>query len=152
MSIWTRDEIFLSADKRTYLKYEPGLGTLSLYVEGELVQEWTVNGVSEENVDAGTAAATAGAATLNKTAGKITTEALTTAQNAIYVLTLTNSEIAAADIVVATVCDGTNTQGTPMIGFVKAAAGSCTIEVINKHATAEALNGTLVISFKVFKV
>lgn len=98
-----------------------------------------------------TATASAGAATLNAPAGKITSEALTTAQNAIYTLTLTNSEIAAADTVLVQVGDGTNTQGTPMIVRVNPAAGSVVVTVANKHATAEALNGTIVISFVVVK-
>lgn len=95
----------------------------------------------------GTATATTGAATLNARSGKVTSEALTTAQNAIYTLTITNSEIAAADVVMASVANGTNTQGTPMIGKVSPAAGSLVVEVINKHATAQALNGTVVVSF-----
>lgn len=111
-----------------------------------------VNGKVEadaiENI-AGTVTAAAAAATLAATAGKITSEALTTAQNAIYALTLTNSKIDANSIVLVTVADGTNTQGTPMVGQVKPGSGTCLIEVINKHATAEALNGTVVISFLV---
>lgn len=98
-----------------------------------------------------TAAATAGAATLNKASGKITSEALTTAQNLFYTLTLTNSKIAAADMVFASVANGTNTQGTPMIEKITPAAGSVVIRVCNKHATAEALNGTIVVSFLVVK-
>jgi hypothetical protein len=94
-----------------------------------------------------TVTAAAGAATLSAFAGKVTTEGLTTAQNAIYTLTLTNDKIKADSIVLVSICDGTNTQGTPMLGYVKPANGSVAIEVINKHATAEALNGTLVISF-----
>ena len=95
----------------------------------------------------GTATATAGAATLSNRFGKITTEALTTAQNAIYTLTITNTAIKATDMVMVSVANGTNTQGTPMVGLVTAANDSLVIKVINKHATAEALNGTLVISF-----
>ena len=97
------------------------------------------------------ATATTGAATCNALAGVVTSEALTTAQNAIYTLTITNSLVAAADFVEATVEDGTNTQGTPMLGTVKAGAGSIVIKVINKHATAEALNGTLKVKFRVIK-
>jgi hypothetical protein len=110
--------------------------------------------VGELLVDDGTktATASAGAATLHKHSGKITSEALTTAQNAIYTLTLTNNQIAAGDLVFASVADGTNTQGTPMIGQVAPAAGSVVIEVINKHATAEAFNGTIKIAFLVVKV
>ena len=103
-------------------------------------------------VAGGTAAATTGAATLNTAGGKVTTESLTTAQNAIYTLTITNSAIATADRVYASVDNGTNTQGTPMIGRVTPGAGSLVITVINKHATAEAFNGTLVVSFDAFKV
>lgn len=97
-----------------------------------------------------TATATAGAATLNKCAGKVTSEALTTAAAATYTLTLTNSRIAAADIVLASVAYGTSTTGTPAVCRATAAAGSVTIVVQNVHASA-ALNGTIVISFLVVK-
>lgn len=101
-------------------------------------------------VGAGTATATAGAATLNNRFGKITTESLTTAQNAIYTLTITNSAVKAADLAFASVANGTNTQGTPMVVRVAPAAGSLVVTVANKHTTAEALNGTLVVSYAVF--
>lgn len=101
--------------------------------------------------DIGAATASGGAATLDDYIGKITTEALTTAQNGLYDLTLTNSKIAAGDIVLASVADGTNTQGTPVVTTVTPAAGSVAIQVANKHASAEAFNGTLVISFVVIK-
>lgn len=100
---------------------------------------------------AATATATAGAATLNSRAGKITSEALTTAQNATYTLTITNSAIAAADIVMASVANGTNTQGTPTITRVTPGAGSVVILVRNAHDSAQAFNGTLVVSFATFK-
>ncbi len=99
----------------------------------------------------GAATAVAGAATLNAQTGKITSEALTTAQNAIYTLTLTNNQIAAADIVIATVANGTNTQGSPVVTRVQPAAGSVVILVPNLHASAQALNGTIVVSFQVIK-
>lgn len=99
----------------------------------------------------GTATATAGAATLNAQTGKVTSEALTTAQNAIYTLTLTNNQIAAADIVIATVANGTNTQGSPVVTRVQPGAGSVVILVANLHASAQALNGTIVVSFQVIK-
>lgn len=99
----------------------------------------------------GAATATAGAATLNSTQGKVTSESLTTAQNAIYTLTITNSAVAAADIAMASVANGTNSAGTPMIGKVTPGASSLVVEVINKHATAVAFNGTVVVSFTVVK-
>lgn len=106
--------------------------------------------VEQLQPDNGTASATAGAATLNKMAGVITSEALTTAAGAVYTLTLTNSVIAAADMVFASVGDGTNTQGQPIVSNVDPAAGSVVIEVQNNHAT-EALNGTITIAFMVMK-
>lgn len=98
---------------------------------------------------AGTATAAAGAATLNDAMGKITTEALTTAQNASYTLTLTCEKIAAADHVFVSLANGTNTQGTPVVVRVTPAAGSVVIVVKNMHDAAQALNGTLVISYVV---
>jgi hypothetical protein len=99
----------------------------------------------------GTGTAASEAVTINDYMGLITSEALTTAQNAFYTLVLTNDKIAATSLVFASVHDGTNTQGTPMIGKVEPGASTCTIEVINKHATAESFNGTIKIAFFVVK-
>jgi hypothetical protein len=97
-----------------------------------------------------TATAAAGTATLNKASGKIATEALTTAAGASYALSLTNSQVAAADTVFASVANGTNSAGDPVIGLVTPGAGFVTIIVNNRHASA-ALNGNLVISFASLK-
>jgi hypothetical protein len=99
----------------------------------------------------GTATASAGAATLNGASGKITTESLTTAQNAKYTLTLTNSSIAAADGLFVTIGNGTNTQGTPVVQTATPGAGSAVIVIANKHDSAQALNGTLTVTFMVLK-
>ncbi len=97
-----------------------------------------------------TATATAGAATLNKLSGKITTEALTTAAQTNYTLTVTNSTVAAADIVLASFTNGTNSAGSPHIQRITPGAGTITFLVRNSDASA-ALNGTLVVSFVVIK-
>jgi hypothetical protein len=102
-------------------------------------------------LDTGTASATSGAATLNKSTGKITSESLTTAAGAAYTLTLTNSQIAAADIVLVSLANGTNTQGVVVQGLVTPAAGSVVITVRNEHAS-QAFNGTIVVSYMVIKV
>ena len=99
----------------------------------------------------GTAVATAGAATLNAQTGKVTSESLTTAQNVNYTMTITNNQIAAADIVLASIANGTNTQGTPVLLRVTPGAGSVAIVIRNAHESAQALNGTLVVSFQVIK-
>lgn len=99
----------------------------------------------------GAATAAAGAATLSAHQGKITTEALTTAQNLFYTLTITNTKVAAADIVMASLQNGTSTTGTPVITDITVSANTIVIRVQNMHASAEALNGTLVIAFTVMK-
>lgn len=108
------------------------------------------------SVDEGTKTATAtgtggtGTVTLNKTSGKITTGALTTAAAATHVITLTNSKIAAGDQVYVSVGKGTATTGTPTVADVTPAAGSVVISIQNIHASV-AINGTLVVSFFVVK-
>jgi len=97
----------------------------------------------------GTATATAGAATLNALKGKITSEALTTAAAAEYTLTLTNSQIAAGDIILASV-DPKTSAGSPAIGQCKANAGSAVITVTNLHA-ANAFDAAIQINFVVLK-
>lgn len=104
-----------------------------------------VNGTIRQNV--GAAVAASGAATLNRAAGKVTSESLTTAQNLFYTLTITNDKVKADSVVFASVANGTNTQGTPMVVRVTPANGSLVVVVQNKHASSEALNGTLVVSF-----
>lgn len=99
----------------------------------------------------GTVTAAAGAATLNKMAGVVTSEALTTAQNATYTLTLTNNRIEADDLVFTSLANGTNTQGTPVVTRVTPAAGSVVILVKNMHDAAQALNGTIKVTFWVVK-
>jgi hypothetical protein len=96
-----------------------------------------------------TGTAASGAVTLNQAAsGVITSEALTTAAGGDYTLTITDDAIAAADIVLASVQNGTNTTVEPAITTVAPAAGSVVIKVRNLHASS-ALNGTIKVSFLV---
>lgn len=122
-----------------------------LHCDGATWRFYSMSDSSLWNLDGGTASATAGAATLNKSSGIITSEALTTAQNALYTLTLTNSVIVATDIVFTTLANGTNTQGTPVVVRVTPGSGSVVIIVKNMHDAAQALNGTIKIGFVVLK-
>lgn len=117
-----------------------------------VIEPQTLITTEQFKLDTGTktASATAGAATLDKSSGKITSESLTTAAGATYTLTLTDSQIAAADLVFASVALGSATTGMPTITTIKPAAGSVVIIVQNIHASA-ALNGTIVIAFAVIK-
>ena len=94
----------------------------------------------------GTASATAGAATLNNRFGVVTSEAITTAAAAAYTLTITNSAIKATDMVMASVSNGTNTQGITVVSKVTPANGSLVIIVHNLHS-AQPLNGTIKVAY-----
>lgn len=104
------------------------------------------------SIDGGTktATATAGAATLNKMSGIITTESLVTGIGATYTLTLTNSGALASDMVFANVANGTNTTGNPEITTAKPSAGSIQIVVMNGSTTVP-FNGNLRITYIVLR-
>jgi hypothetical protein len=104
---------------------------------------------SEIILDKGTATTTAGAATLNKQSGVLTTPSLTTASGAAYTVTLTNSEITASSVILCQIQGGTNT--TPGITIIATpTSGSATILLENSGVAAAALNGTVIFSFVVF--
>lgn len=146
------------AAARTYTVADAGASASFVMTEGAQ----TVNGVktfgngvalgagATFDADSGTATATAGAATLNKMAGVITSESLTTAAGAAYTLTLTNSVVAAGDIVLASLDNGTNTTDALTLRRVTAGAGQV-VFVVNNTATVSALNGTIRVSFLVVK-
>jgi len=104
------------------------------------------------SLDSGTktAVASSGAATLNKMQGVVTSETLSTSKGSAYTLTLANTSIAAGDIVLASVQLGSSTQGTPLIESVTVSANQVVIVVLNNDGT-NAFNGTILISFVVFK-
>ncbi len=97
-----------------------------------------------------TAAATAGAVTLNKPSGLLTSEALTTAAAATYTMTLTNSGIAVGDIVLASVALGTATQGLPQVVSVTVTLHTVVFVIENADA-ADAFDGTIVVAFAQLK-
>lgn len=96
------------------------------------------------------AVAAAGAATLNALAGIITSEDLTTAAGADYVLTLADTQIAATDFVTAQAQLGTSTDGLPQVVGVAVSANQAVITVRNQDA-ADAFNGNIKIAFQVNK-
>ncbi len=97
-----------------------------------------------------TATATSGAATCNGMAGIVTTETITTAAASTYSLTVTNNQVTVGDVVQASVCNDTNTQGTPTVATVTEAAGAFTAVVQNIHS-ATAFSGTLKVKFMILK-
>lgn len=99
--------------------------------------------------DVGTGTAVSNALTISKMAGVITTEALTTAGGANQAIVLTNTVIAAGDVILITLAGGTNTTKNITLQAV-ATANTGTITIYNNTA-ATALNGTLIINFLVIK-
>jgi len=85
--------------------------------------------------------------TLNKLHGQITTVALTTAGAVEEEFTVTNSKVAATDVIA---CSTTYAgQGTPAVSVKGVAAGSFVINITNLSASA--LNAACVINFVVLK-
>ena len=95
------------------------------------------------------ATAVAGAATLNKMSGVITSEAITTAAGATYTLTLTNSAIDASSLVMVNVNNGTNTTGVPVVSTVAATLHQAVIVILNAATITAFSGGTLKIGFTV---
>jgi hypothetical protein len=96
----------------------------------------------------GTATGVAGAATLNALSGVITTESLTLTSGTEHTLTLTNSQVAAGDLVLAMLYNGTNSAGAPHLRFATPGSGSITFIIRNATGT---MNGTVKIGFVVIK-
>ena len=85
--------------------------------------------------------------TLNTHSGQITTVSSTLAAAAEAAFVVTNSTVAATDVVIANLAS-TSSAGTPVVSVTAVAAGSFTITIANLHASA-ALDNTMVINFGV---
>ena len=86
--------------------------------------------------------------TLSKPCGQITTVALTTAAAAEERFTVTNTLVAATDVI--SLSTTYNGAGTPVLSVQKVAAGAFDIVVTNVHA-ANAFDAVMVINFAVTK-
>lgn len=90
--------------------------------------------------------ATNATAAVQGEAGVITTPALSTAAGGTFTLTIFNHIISAASVILASVTNGSNTQGDPALATVTPKDGSVIVTIANRHAS-QALNGSLKISF-----
>jgi hypothetical protein len=88
--------------------------------------------------------------TLNKLCGTITTDPSSLAAGAEATFTVTNSTVAATDVVVCAVKSGGTTSGSTWAKVTAVAAGSFDITLTNLHATT-ADTAALVINFAVVK-
>jgi hypothetical protein len=124
----------------------PNTGTANTLNIGGILD---INAGGRIKGDVGTGTCVSNAVTINKMAGVITTEALTTAGGASQAIVLTDSVIAVGDIILVTLAAGTNTVKNITLQAV-ATASTGTITIFNNTA-ATALNGTLIINFLVIK-
>jgi len=88
--------------------------------------------------------------TMTKLSAQVTTAALTTAGQATHVATITNTGIAATDLVFATIAGGTNTTRSLVLQAV-CTANTITVSITNATA-ATAVNGTIIFNLHVIKV
>lgn len=100
-------------------------------------------------VGSATGTASSNAVTINAASGVITTESLSTASGATQNITLTNSRIAAGDMVFA-ICDPASSAGQPAVVSVTVTAGQAVFAVRNLHAST-ALNAAVKIYFVINK-
>jgi hypothetical protein len=90
----------------------------------------------------------AGAVTINKQTGVITTTSLTTAAGSTTTVTLNNSEVLTSSVVLVSLMGGVNTTLGVQLSAAITSAGVVTITIGNNNASA-ALNGTLIIGFAI---
>lgn len=89
--------------------------------------------------------------TLNALTGQITTDTTSLAAEASAKFTVTNSKVAAGDVVVASIASGAN-GGNTDVTVVAVAAGSFDLRVSNNNAAAgTAETGAIVINFAIIK-
>ena len=91
-----------------------------------------------------TSTASSGAVTTKHQTGLITSESLSTAQNATYTLTITDPRIGSTSGILIQPMLGSTTSGSPILQSVTCSAGSAVVVVQN---IGPAISGTLVFPF-----
>lgn len=122
-------------------------------VSGDQAFDITVLEMKRPNaVTATGSTASSGAVTLNQGSGRITTDGISTAASGIYAMTLNNTVIDPSGLaqVFASVHNGSNSTGTPMIAAITPGNANAVIQVKNTHGSA-AFTGSLVIDFIVVR-
>lgn len=122
--------------------------TLALAVISGIKSDSQDQQVSMGQMQLGSGTATGNSVTINNGSGVITTASLTTAQNLVTAITLTNNRIAVGDQVQCTV-DPLSSAGNPFCANAKVTAGQVVFNVSNNSASA--LNGPVAIYFWVNK-
>ena len=128
------------------------LTNLQFNVNGSVAAVLTANGLGYGTGQGGTvtqATSKSTSVTLNKVCGQITTSSAMLAGSSAVSFTLTNSAIAATDVVHSSIASGA-TANSYTVTVSATAAGSCVIQVQNITA-ATALSEAIVINFTVMK-
>jgi hypothetical protein len=101
----------------------------------------------------GTVTTSGNVGTLNKLYGAVVTDSQTiTGQAAAQSVTITNSTVTVGDLIMATLDEGTNTTGIPVLRTCHAGAGVMTFKINNAATTATAaFAGTFIINYEIIK-
>ena len=124
-------------------------GAQTLTGEKTFATQATIGAGAKLKGDVGTGTCSSNAVTISKMAGIVTTESLNTAGGASQALVITNTTVAAGDVILISKQGGTNTTQNYALVAV-ATTNTITVTVYNNTA-ATALNGTLIFSFMVLK-
>lgn len=107
-------------------------------------------GWNEFGMDGGTWTGAAGAVTVNKNSGVITTESLATAAASNTTYTVTLAGLTSGDVFLCQISDLSNSVGSPAIRKVVVTTNTATLTIANYSATV-AFSGTFKILFQVVK-
>lgn len=124
--------------------------TGDLTVTGAITAGSVNGGTTETGTATATGSGTSGTATINKLSGIVTTNSMSVSSGGTYVLTLTNSKIAATDHVFASLQQNSLTGSVPVIPYVNPASGSADIIIYNVGSGT--LSGAGKIHFYIVKV
>lgn len=115
-------------------------GTITV---GNLAQSGTP--VVQIGTQGGSVSALGGSVTVNGQRATVSSEALTTATLAVSVVDIKNTSVGPGSQIFASVYNGTNTGGVPVVSEVKSKiAGSCSVTIANVGgASAGAFNGNV---------
>ncbi len=123
----------------------------TIYAATSILNTGTAGGIGYGTGSGGTVSQSTNKSTgvtLNKSNGTITMDAASLASLASVSFTLTNSLIAATDVVIVSIKSGA-TANSYVVGVVATAAGSCVVQIYN--STLGALAEAVVLSFAVIK-
>lgn len=107
-------------------------------------------GVARIQLDPDVETLVANAGTITKWSAIITTDELTTAHTASETLVITKTGVAAGDLAMVSLADGTNTGGVPVF-MAACSTNTVTVTLRNNAISANPFNGNFVFNLIIFK-